>query len=105
MHAAARFPYLLLLAKSSLCEAKILHVWDAQLKEADGLALTSPPTETSAEQEHNPNKTSRAAQQSPVHLTAAQVSTQEMLARGMQSPCQEKPGSWRVIKVAFKTEV
>lgn len=54
------------------------------MKEADGLTLTSPPTETSAiaERESNANGTSRAAQQSPVHLTPTQVSTQEMLARG-----------------------
>lgn len=55
------------------------------MKEADGLALTSPPTETSAtaERERNANRTSMTAWQSPVCLTPTQVSTEEMLARGI----------------------
>lgn len=55
------------------------------MKEADRLALTSPPTEASAmaKQESNANRTSRADWQSPVRLTPTQVSTQETLARGI----------------------
>jgi len=84
---------------STSSEAKILRVWHTWKKEADGLALTPPRTETSAtaEQELSPNRTSRAAQTSPVCLTPTQVTSISCILRGIQSPCQGKPSSRKLV--------